>query len=152
MPKRRHAVLAATAIALTAACAMPPAITTQRFGPAVVPARAADAAVALYPDAPPACAYTRVGYVKVEGREARDRERLPELLRTAARDLGGDAVIDYAATDFRTGFAGAHPFAPLGNPPLEAAWTGGTPGTARGQSPATGLILTGTVVRLGADC
>jgi hypothetical protein len=152
MPKRRHAVLAATVLVLTAACATPPAVTTKRFGTTVVPARAADAAVALYPDAPPACAFTRVGYVSVEGREARDRERLPELLRAAARDLGGDAVIDYAATDFRAGFGGAHPFAPLGNPPLESAWTGGTPGTARGEAPASGLILTGTVVRLGADC
>jgi hypothetical protein len=152
MPKPAHAVATLAAVLFTAACATPPAVTAQRFGTTVTPPRAADAPVAIYPDQPPACGFTRVGYVKVEGREARDRERLPELLRAAARDLGGDAVVDYAATDFRAGYAGAHPFAPLGNPPLEAAWTGGTPGTARGQAPASGLILTGTVVQLGTGC
>ncbi len=152
MPKPAHALATAAAVLFTAACATPPAVTAQRFGTTVVPARAADAPVAIYPDQRPACAFTRVGYVKVEGREARDRDRLPELLRAAARDLGGDAVVDYAATGFRTGFGGAHPFAPLGNPPLEAAWTGGTPGTPRGEDSTAGLVLTGTVVRLGDAC
>lgn len=138
--------------ALASGCATPPQVTAQRFGTAVVPARPVDAPVALYADERPACAFTKVGYVKVEGQDARDRERLPALVRAAARELGGDAVVDYTATEFRSSVVGTHPFAPLGNPPLEAAWIGGSPGRAAGAAPGTGLVLAGTVIRYVDGC
>ena len=149
----RPLVSLVAAVVLLAGCSTPPQVTTQRFADVVQPVRASDAPVQFFGDGRPACPFTKIGYVKVEGRDVRDRERLPELVRAAVRELGGDAVIGYGATEFRTGPSGVHPFAPIGNPPLEAAWVGGTPGQRPDEpAPGTALVLAGTVVRYADGC
>jgi hypothetical protein len=153
MSSRGVPVVVAALVAALAGCATPPVVKADRFGAVVEPVRASDAPVTLFADSLPACAFRRVGYVRVEGRDSRDRARLPELLKDAARDLGGDAVIGFGESRFVFGQSGNHPFAPIGNPPLEAAWVGGTPGTPAGAvPPGTGFVVSGTVVRYAQVC
>jgi hypothetical protein len=102
-------------ILLLAAGACSPAVQSAVYIPGGAPTPvASDAAVRIYGQTRPQCAFEEIGWVSGEPRARRNSpDDVLEAMRARAREMGGDAIIGLSSSDRPTGAVSSGADAPI---------------------------------------